>query len=209
MTYGFQSAAQYRFGREVQHLTQAEQLALITIAKNANTYHPLKHPETFRNRFLALSDVLYQQGLLTKEEYLHIDKENFTFLAQTNTQFNYVVDFLKKYYLNTDLTLKTTTLLPTSSGWSLSGEMANVYTTIDQHLTETIENLAAYTISDLQIKNVSDYAVLLLDKETNALKVMIGGNPNGKEGQVNATTAINQVGSTLKPFLYLLAFQNL
>jgi membrane carboxypeptidase/penicillin-binding protein PbpC len=38
---------------------------------------------------------------------------------------------------------------------------------------------------------------------------MIGGDKTGKEGQVNATIAVNQVGSTLKPFLYLLAFQNL
>jgi penicillin-binding protein 1C len=51
--------------------------------------------------------------------------------------------------------------------------------------------------------------MLILDRETNALKVMIGGDKSGKGGQVNATTAVNQVGSTLKPFLYLLAFQNL
>jgi membrane peptidoglycan carboxypeptidase len=115
LTYGFQSAAQYYFARDIQQLTKAEQLALITIAKNATMYHPLTHPEAFRTRFLALSDALYQQGLLTKEEVRQLNEESLTFLTHTHTDFNYVTDFLKRYYLNNDLTLATTTLLATDA----------------------------------------------------------------------------------------------
>ena len=111
MTYGFQSAAWYYFGRDVQYLTKAEQLVLVTIAKNATMYNPFTRPEAFRNRFLVLSDYLYEWGLFTKEEHLQVNQENLSFLAQTNSQFDYIIDFLKRYYLDDHLKLKTTSLL--------------------------------------------------------------------------------------------------
>lgn len=59
-------------------------------------------------------------------------------------------------------------------------------------------------------KNVKDYSVIIIDKNTKELKVMIWWiNYYGQDGQVNMTTSPRQVWSTIKPFTYVLAFKNL
>jgi penicillin-binding protein 1C len=59
-------------------------------------------------------------------------------------------------------------------------------------------------------KNMQDYGILLIDKKSSELLVMIWGyDYNSKEWQVNSTLALRQPGSTIKPFTYLLAFKDL
>ena len=70
---------------------------------------------------------------------------------------------------------------------------AIVYTTIDDNMSREIKNIADQTIYKLLWKDVSDYGVLVIDKQTNELRVMLGGIAyDGKAGQVNATMSINQ-----------------
>ncbi|MEI6673328.1 MAG: penicillin-binding transpeptidase domain-containing protein [bacterium] len=87
---------------------------------------------------------------------------------------------------------------------------AEIYTTIDDAMSREIKDIADHTIYKLLWKAVSDYGVLVIDKKTNQLRVMLGGMAyDGKAGQVNSTLSINQPGSAVKPFTYVLAFQEL
>ena len=87
---------------------------------------------------------------------------------------------------------------------------AEIYTTIDDNLSREIKNIADQTIYKLLRKDVSDYGVLVIDRQSNELRVMLGGMAyDGVAGQVNATLSVNQPGSAVKPFTYALAFQNL
>lgn len=56
---------------------------------------------------------------------------------------------------------------------------------------------------------MGDYSVLLVDRKTKEIRVLIGGADyaSSEGGQVNAVFAPRQVGSTLKPFTYLLAME--
>ena len=58
LNYGLRSAALYYFGREPQNLTPAEQIALLVIPKNPNTYDPYIHEEAFRARYQQVISVL-------------------------------------------------------------------------------------------------------------------------------------------------------
>ncbi|MEI6118235.1 MAG: hypothetical protein WCP92_03130 [bacterium] len=70
---------------------------------------------------------------------------------------------------------------------------ANVYTTIDDNMSREIKNIADQTIYKLLRKDVSDYGVLVIDRQSNELRVMLGGMAyDGKAGQVNSTLSINQ-----------------
>jgi membrane carboxypeptidase/penicillin-binding protein PbpC len=46
-------------------------------------------------------------------------------------------------------------------------------TTFDYNLTKSIDKLAKESIKTLAWKNVSDYSILIIDRNTNDLKVMI------------------------------------
>jgi len=61
LNYGFESASQFYFQKSLNQLTQAEQLALFVIAKNATMYNPITQQNTFRERFETLAQTLVQQ----------------------------------------------------------------------------------------------------------------------------------------------------
>jgi len=85
-----------------------------------------------------------------------------------------------------------------------------IYTTIDDMISREVTTIANQTIYKLLWKDVSDYGVLIIDRQSNELRVMLGGMAyDGKAGQVNSTLSINQPGSAVKPFTYALAFQDL
>ena len=50
---------------------------------------------------------------------------------------------------------------------------ANVYTTIDDNMSREIKNIADQTIYKLLRKDVSDYGVLVIDRQSNELRVML------------------------------------
>ena len=50
---------------------------------------------------------------------------------------------------------------------------SKITTTIDADLTDKIDTLARNTILDLSWKDVSDYGIIILDRATNELRVMI------------------------------------
>ena len=72
-----------------------------------------------------------------------------------------------------------------------------------------MEKRANRILDDLSWRNVSDFSIIVADRETHAIRVAIGGRDygNAETGQVNSLFAKRQVGSTIKPFTYLLAFE--
>lgn len=83
-------------------------------------------------------------------------------------------------------------------------------TSIDLDLTKQVQKIADATLSEIAWRNVSDYAVLMVDRETKEILVLMGGADysSAEGGQVNAVFAPRQIGSTAKPFTYLLAMQD-
>ncbi len=113
--------------------------------------------------------------------------KNFNY--EHNNKLPYIIDYLKQ-----------------NNFW----ENNNIYTTIDYNLTEKIDEMARNTIFPLSWKDVWDYAIIIVDKKTNEIKVMIWWeNYFWENWQVNSTIALRQAGSTIKPFTYTLAFKDL
>lgn len=183
MNYGFETAAQRYFDKSVFQLSKAQQLALITIAKNPVRYDPYKKPKNFEARYSALSKILLSWEIFNLDSLWFQQTHE---IAQA-----YFRDYIKKNILS-------------------SQQTPIINTTIDDNMSRDIKKIADQTIYKLQRKNVSDYWVLVIDKESSELRVMLGGMfYDGKAGQVNSTTSINQPWSSVKPFTYALAFQEL
>jgi len=147
-------------------------LALISIMKNPNTYDPFKKPEALKKRYLMLLEVLEKRKIISEEDAILMREEKIEFGKHSQNTLPYVTDFLA---------LRN---MPNTS---------QLRTTIDSDLTKTIDSLAKASIRNLAWKNVSDYGILVVERKTMQLKVMIGGyDYYGKEGQVNATLALRQ-----------------
>lgn len=190
--YGIESAARFYFWKSPENLTKAEQIAMIVIPKNSNLYNPFKREVDFEKRFTTVVTYLAEKGLLSKEEKEEILKERLLFVWESKTGNHYLGDFFQSKRKN------------------FPQEAEGIQTTIDKNLQQQIEQIAKKSITPLLWKNVWDYAVVLVDKDTMELHALVGGSDYfWSGGQVNAALSPRQVGSTIKPFTYLLAFKNL
>lgn len=187
MNYWLDRAANYYFSKSPENLTQAELIALLAIPKNPNLYDPYKNKQTFRARFLIIANSLYKNKLINKSELNSIETEKLNLTSEHKDKLPYIKDFIAKKWVKEN----------------------EIKTTIDYNLTKKIEELWDNSVYELSWKNVWDYGILVFDRNTNELKVMIWGiDYYKKNGQVNSTLALRQPGSTIKPFNYLLAFAN-
>ncbi|MDD5213548.1 MAG: transglycosylase domain-containing protein [Candidatus Gracilibacteria bacterium] len=200
LNYGLESASIYYFGKDVTNLTKAEIIALATIPKNSNNYEPFKKKQNFENRFSAILEALKSRKIITESEYEDIKSEKLIWNTEHKNKLPYVVDFIEK---------TPPASLPPQVERGTEGE-GKIQTTLDYYMTREIEKLSYNAILKLFWKNVTDYSVIVLDRKTNDLKVMIGGiDYAGLNGQVNSRTSPRQAGSAIKPFTYYLAFKNL
>lgn len=83
-----------------------------------------------------------------------------------------------------------------------------VGTTIDGALQQRVQSILESRVNDLADRNVKDGAALVLNHQTGEVMAYIGHvGSNTTSSQVDGVQAHRQAGSTLKPFLYELAFE--
>jgi penicillin-binding protein 1C len=82
-----------------------------------------------------------------------------------------------------------------------------VETTIDPRLQRIAASLLAHRIEALRGRGIGHGAVVVIENRDRAVRALVG-SPDfaGPGGQVDATGALRSPGSTLKPFVYALAF---
>lgn len=87
---------------------------------------------------------------------------------------------------------------------------ASVRTTLDLAVQDQCERAVRDRLSRLAEHNVQHAAVVVLENATGQVLALVGSPDytSARGGQVNGATARRSPGSALKPFTYLLAFQN-
>ncbi len=200
ISVGVAAAAKSYFGKDLRNLTEAEQLALLVMAKNPVGYDAAKNPAAFRKRFERAVDELREGGNVDAEKASLLRAEKLSFPLPKNT-LPYVVDALGR----SEFSEWKNAACPEAEG----SRCGVVRTSADLERTERVRNIAGGVLSELRWRDVSDYGVLLVDRKTREVRVFLGGADYSAEngGQVNVLLSPRQVGSTLKPFVYLLAME--
>ena len=84
-----------------------------------------------------------------------------------------------------------------------------VNSTIDYETQFNTERICYNYINSLKFFNINNCSVIIIDNKTKEVKAYMGSNDfsdTENYGQVDGVTAVRSPGSTLKPFLYALAF---
>ncbi len=84
---------------------------------------------------------------------------------------------------------------------------AKVRTTLDFDLQWKVTELAKNNIDGLKKQNVSETGILVIENTSGAILAYVGNLPESSSFYVDAIQSKRQAGSTLKPFLYALAFE--
>jgi len=170
--------------------------------RNPVQYDPTAEPEAFARRRESVISTLAEQRIIDSENAKLIREEPLVW-TRSKSGLPYVTDFLKSVSGGG----KSGSVAPEEAkniaeGFAKGG---NITTSIDLGMTDRISTVAESVRTGLQNRNVSDYGIIVADRSTMKVLVLIGGaNYHGNAGQVNAVFAPRQVGSTMKPFTYLL-----
>lgn len=166
LSYGLKSAAKYYFNREPKDLTKAEQIALLILPKDSKKYDPYRKPKSFRTRLEEVARILEKERIITADEQKEILAERLNWNTEHGNPLPYAVDFLK--------------IRPETPQ-----ERAIVETTFNRRLTEQIDTIAKNALHELAWKNVSDYGIIIAERDRSLkmetgpknplLRVMIGG----------------------------------
>ncbi len=84
-----------------------------------------------------------------------------------------------------------------------------IRTTLDASLQRQVQSLLAQQLNFLAASNVQDAAALVVDNASGAVLAYVSlSSKDSNAAQNDGVQALRQAGSTLKPFLYGLAFEN-
>lgn len=203
--YGFGTAAEYFYGKELDELTLAETAQLAGMPQSPNNYNPFNHPEKAQKRRDIVLSLMVQHGKITQAEADEAKKVQVadTVLPEENRKTNHEM----KYPAFVKVVLDE---LRENGDYDLLSEGIKIYTTLDPKAQQTVENVMnnAANFPNDTIQS----GVAVVDTKTGAIRAVGGGRNYGTDLLFNRSTDIagRSPGSTAKPLVaYGPAIENL
>lgn len=188
---GLSAASELYFRKSPKHLSLAQSAYLASIPNNPVRYSPQTNPELLNKR--------KEYALLKMFQHNFIDENEFQAAFQEVLEPLFNTSSLKAHHL----VLFIRQQLPDVSSLMLS---------IDLGLQQKIESIINRYIVLLSGKNAKNAAAIVIENSTGAVRAYVGNADFSSvetDGQVDMLRSFRQVGSTLKPFVYYLAFRDL
>ena len=182
---GVRAASLAYFGHEPTSLTNAEQALLIALPQSPEARRPDRHPDAARRARAEVLARMRAAGLISPQEAAEATQE----------------------------ALPRRQAFPVRA-WAVSGELARnappsrptVLATLDERLQGRLESLAARAAAAQGDSGLVGIVVI----ETAGRAVRAAVSQTGRDGAgawIDATRALRSPGSSLKPFLYAMAFE--
>jgi penicillin-binding protein 1C len=186
---GARAASLFYFGKEPAHLTDAEAALLVALPQSPERVRPDRNPVVARDARNHVLERLENAGLLSATELAEIGSEA---VPQGRREAPMVAAHLAERMKRTD---------PAAT---------EIRTTIDGTLQRGLEALVARRQSELE--SGATIAVLAVRNSDHAVRGYVGSTDildTSRHGPIDMITAVRSPGSTLKPFIYGLAFDGL
>ena len=192
-TYGIEAAAQKYYGVKARRLSLYQSAVLAGLLKAPTRYNPLTHPELANQRARQVLVNMVKAGFVSAKEALNAaetgakagvirDKSVFYFT-------DWIADEAEAYLgkVNQDIVVKTT-LVP------------QMQAILDNKIQQSLAS------EEAKMKKVTQAAGIIMD--SNGAVLAMNGGKDYRQSQFNrAVEARRQIGSAIKPFVYLTAFE--
>ena len=209
--YGFEAASQYYFNKPLRQCRLLEYAILVGMLPNPTYYSIVNNPDNSRRKVEQILSRLVKNNIIDKntmkEELELFDKQYTSISGQvkgaqwkmTVNRTPYVNEYVRQELLN----------YFNKDELSLSG--LKIYTTVNERYYREADAVMKEKIRNLQTTTSNrsyQGAMVSIDPKTGGILVMIGGDGYTLQNQFNrAVQAKRQIGSVIKPFIYLYAFE--
>ncbi len=233
--YGVKAAAKDYFGKELSELTIRECALLAGLTQSPYYYNPRQNMyyregnPYYRtiNRTNTVLERMYQNGYITRDQYLSALEEQDTILPESKNAKMYEMAYFVEYAISDVIThwMAQDGVLDTAANRSYYENMLRtggykIYTTVDPKVQNTVQetlstwqgypeladaNAATLTeeISEtVTIQTVEPQAAaVVIDQSSGFLRAIIGGRdePLIRKGLNRASQSYTEVGSSIKP----------
>lgn len=200
--HGFQLASQFYFSRDLNRLSRDQMALLVGMVKGPSWYHPRRHPDRAlerRNQVLAL---MLEKQVINQSQYnLYAARPlGLTHKPKlSSNRYPALVDLVKRQlredYNETDL--KTAGL--------------NIFTSIDPIIQEKAEKSVTEVLPRLERSQTQtaplQASVIVASSEQGEIQALVSDRNPKFSGFNRSLDAVRQIGSLIKPAIYLSALQ--
>lgn len=195
--HGFGLASEFYFGKSLKYLSIDEMALLVGMVKGASYYNPKRNPERARERRNSVLSILAQSDLITMRQFEGLSTKAVTTIKHANSgRYPAFIDVVR-LQLQQDYQAE-----------DLSSEGLRVFTTLDPYIQFKAEQAIKNTLPVLsKDEKLQSAAVVVSPLNGDVLAVVGDRNPSYK-GFNRALNAERQIGSLIKPVLYLTALED-
>lgn len=203
-TYGFGTAAEYFFGKELNELELDEMAMLAGMPQSPNAYNPFKNPERAQKRRDLVLDLMVQHDKITEQQASEAKKVDVASRLLPEEQRQSVEG--SKYDAFLDIVLNE---IEANGDGDLLSEGIKVYTTLDPNAQTVVENVMN-NAANFPTETIQS-GVAVVDTKTGAIRAIGGGRDYaGRTWNYAQDLSDRSPGSTMKPLLdYGPAIENL
>jgi penicillin-binding protein 1B len=198
--HGFGLASRFYFGKPLSELELHEIGMLIAQVRGPSYYDPRRHPERALQRRNLVLTQMRDFALISDTEYTAATKRELGVLTAANRRSSYYAAFL-------DLVRRQ--LRRDYSAADLEQTGLRVFSTLDPAVQSTAEVALIEELERLQDGRPElEGAVVVTSPHNAEVRAIVGSRRTGYDGFNRALDAKRQVGSLIKPAVYLAALES-
>ena len=199
--HGFGLASHFYFDRPLDELAIPEIATLVGMIKGPSYYNPKRHPDRAQTRRNIVLRLMMEHHLINPQQYQ-------TFAARPIELINNSRYGKGKHPAFMDKVKRELNELSLDATLTQNG--LKVYTTLDPHAQKQAELSVTQGLTHLERQRKLDKlqaAMMVTDIASGEIRAMVGGRETQFQGFNRALDAKRQIGSLVKPAIYLAALE--
>jgi penicillin-binding protein 1B len=194
---GFAAASEFYFGRRLEYLRPQEVALLVGLVKGPSQFDPRRYPDRALARRNLVLDQFAQTGLLTPDQAKAAQAAPLGVIADGQLPHDRFPAFMQlvRAQITNDFDEET-----------LQQGNMSIFTTLDPATQLYTEQAIDTAIKGLGKRgDDTQSAAVITDTKTGSVLAIVGSKVPGDQGFNRALDAQRPIGSTIKPFVYLVA----
>jgi len=200
--HGFGRASEFYFGRPLQDLEPQQIALLVGMVRGASLYNPRRNPQRALQRRDQVLDVFGTTGLMTAGEIKTAKSRSLGVTDQPRSGGSRYPAFL-------DLVRRQ--LKRDYRASDLSNEGLKIFTTLAPSAQKYAQQAVSTGLDELHQRGLPQdlqAALVLADVTSGEIRALVGDRVPGRNGFNRALDARRQIGSVVKPLVYLSALEH-
>ncbi|GLQ94778.1 penicillin-binding protein 1B [Dyella acidisoli] len=195
--HGFAAGAEFYFGRRLEYLRPQEMALLIGLVKGPSQLDPRRYPDRALARRNLVLDMFASTGLLTEEQARSAKQTQLGVIPDGQLPHNRFPAFMELVRQQITNDFDEDTLM--------QGNLS-IFTTLDPATQLYTEQSLSTAINNLGKRGEDTQgAGVVTDSKTGHVLAVVGSKFADEQGFNRALDAQRPIGSTIKPFVYLVA----